>query len=201
MLMRTFAAAGLLVAISAPAMAAHQVTLSGTTPPAGYTVFEDFEGFAEGAPLGPNAVVSSDSQAGVSARPDGSTGNYATVLGGGTATFILPNPASAFGFLLGSLDTYNSLTINFADGGSVTYSGDAITEGQGSSGFLTLDYSALGRQVTSATFSSTQNSFEFDNLAFAGAVPEPSTWAMLILGFGVVGGAMRRRQKATIAFA
>lgn len=26
-----------------------------------------------------------------------------------------------------------------------------------------------------------------------GAVPEPSTWAMLIIGFGLVGGAMRRR--------
>ena len=31
------------------------------------------------------------------------------------------------------------------------------------------------------------------------AVPEPSTWAMLIGGFGVVGGAMRRRQKAALA--
>lgn len=31
------------------------------------------------------------------------------------------------------------------------------------------------------------------------AVPEPSTWALLILGFGLVGGAMRRR--STLAFA
>ncbi|WP_375289324.1 PEPxxWA-CTERM sorting domain-containing protein [Qipengyuania sp.] len=29
----------------------------------------------------------------------------------------------------------------------------------------------------------------------AGAVPEPATWAMLILGFGVVGGVMRRAAK------
>lgn len=29
-----------------------------------------------------------------------------------------------------------------------------------------------------------------------GAVPEPATWAMLILGMGVVGGAMRRRTQA-----
>lgn len=32
-------------------------------------------------------------------------------------------------------------------------------------------------------------------------VPEPATWAMLILGMGVVGGAMRRRVSAKIAFA
>lgn len=37
----------------------------------------------------------------------------------------------------------------------------------------------------------------------AGAVPEPATWAMMIGGFGMVGGAMRRRQatKASISFA
>lgn len=35
----------------------------------------------------------------------------------------------------------------------------------------------------------------------AAAVPEPATWAMLILGFGVVGGAMRLRSRTKIAFA
>lgn len=37
-----------------------------------------------------------------------------------------------------------------------------------------------------------------------GAVPEPATWAMMLLGFGFVGGAVRtakRRQKVTIAYA
>lgn len=34
-----------------------------------------------------------------------------------------------------------------------------------------------------------------------GAVPEPATWAMLILGMGVVGGAMRRRTRAKLALA
>lgn len=34
-----------------------------------------------------------------------------------------------------------------------------------------------------------------------GAVPEPSTWALLILGFGLVGGSMRRRATAKLAFA
>lgn len=33
------------------------------------------------------------------------------------------------------------------------------------------------------------------------AVPEPSTWAMLILGFGLTGGAMRRRRQDAVRFA
>jgi hypothetical protein len=33
-------------------------------------------------------------------------------------------------------------------------------------------------------------------LTFA-AVPEPATWALLILGFGLVGGALRRKERQT----
>ena len=32
---------------------------------------------------------------------------------------------------------------------------------------------------------------------FAAAVPEPASWAMMIAGFGVVGGALRRRKTRT----
>ena len=32
-------------------------------------------------------------------------------------------------------------------------------------------------------------------------VPEPATWALMILGFGAVGGAMRRRTRASVRFA
>ena len=37
--------------------------------------------------------------------------------------------------------------------------------------------------------------------AAVGAVPEPASWAMMLVGFGVVGSAMRRRQRATVRFA
>ena len=35
----------------------------------------------------------------------------------------------------------------------------------------------------------------------AGAVPEPSAWALMIAGFGLVGGAMRSRRKAKASYA
>ena len=34
----------------------------------------------------------------------------------------------------------------------------------------------------------------------AGAVPEPSTWAMLLLGFFAVGGAMRSKRRTSVRF-
>lgn len=41
----------------------------------------------------------------------------------------------------------------------------------------------------------------FDVRATGVVVPEPSTWALLILGFGLVGSTMRRRGAAKLAFA
>lgn len=48
--------------------------------------------------------------------------------------------------------------------------------------------------------------FTFDTaqvfgLAGAAAIPEPATWAMLIAGFGMVGGAARRRTRVNVSFA
>jgi len=34
-----------------------------------------------------------------------------------------------------------------------------------------------------------------------GAVPEPASWAMMLGGFGLVGGAMRSRRRQAVSFA
>ncbi len=39
------------------------------------------------------------------------------------------------------------------------------------------------------------------SVAATAAVPEPATWAMMIVGFGAVGGAMRQRKRINVSFA
>jgi hypothetical protein len=40
------------------------------------------------------------------------------------------------------------------------------------------------------------DNFTFDDNIQSNFVPEPATWAMMIAGFGMVGGALRRRRTA-----
>ena len=58
---------------------------------------------------------------------------------------------------------------------------------------------------TSGGFINGSTGFDVDSVGYAnfaliaGVVPEPSTWAMMILGFGAVGGVLRRRSGAAKA--
>lgn len=58
--------------------------------------------------------------------------------------------------------------------------------------FATSFFGGFGGSNTSARV--------YGDLSIDGAVPEPATWALMILGFGAVGYAMRRR-KAVVRFA
>jgi hypothetical protein len=206
----------LLLAIAASTPAAAVTTLSYTAGtgilPADVTVFQNFESFGVGTPgqaIGPNAFVYSDSSSGASARPAfGSTGNFATVLTGGSYTASF-GATSVFSFVLGSLDTYNTLTLQYADGSIQAYQGGQIINDLSfpsgnqisgeTNGVITYRVTS-GPLLTGATFTSSQNSFEFDNLA-SGAVPEPAAWAMMIGGFGLVGAAARRRVNTQVTYA
>lgn len=58
----------------------------------------------------------------------------------------------------------------------------------------------------SVSFAGVANQIVFDDITFGsevvgGAVPEASTWAMMLAGFGIVGGVLRsRRRKAVVSF-
>lgn len=65
----------------------------------------------------------------------------------------------------------------------------------------TATSSSISLRAINSINATSGNDFALDNLTFASAVPEPSTWAMLFLGFGAIGLMMRRRQVRTAAIA
>lgn len=153
--------------------------------------------------------------AGVSAPPplnNGVAGDfYETVQGNGKATLTSLMGLRKFSFYMGSPDSSgnggigfnNQLTFKFyTAGGPITLAGTGIwggpqvQVGNGNQQFGTTVIYDFGTDVVhKVEFSSGGNSFEFDKLAGV-AVPEPSTWAMMIMGFGTAGAMLRRRRAA-----
>ena len=77
------------------------------------------------------------------------------------------------------------------DGGDTTY-------------HLSYTFAPTGASTTirffgNATQAIDDERFGIDNVVVSGAVPEPATWAMMILGFGSAGAALRRRRNVVEA--
>ncbi len=146
---------------------------------------------------------------GISARPPGSTGNFWSIgntpvaqQGPGVVSFSAP--ASYFGFLWGSPDTYNY--VSFYNGSQLlgSYNGSAIkvpANGDQTYARYFNAYAGAGEVITSVVFTSSTNAFETDNHAFVSAIPEPETYAMLLAGLGLLSVHARRRKQKEAALA
>ncbi|WP_308909077.1 PEPxxWA-CTERM sorting domain-containing protein [Pseudokordiimonas caeni] len=55
---------------------------------------------------------------------------------------------------------------------------------------------AFAGTAMSVDFSGATNTVGFDNITLGASIPEPATWLMMIMGFGLVGIASRRRTGA-----
>lgn len=146
----------------------------------------------------------SEDVAGVALKPLGATGNF-LALGSPTSpkagTFQINFSAgvNVISFLIGSLDEYNSVFLTFVGGApNEVYRGGQITgnvdtdQGLGQQGRVTYDFGT--QKLASITFSSDRAAFEIDDIV--AAAPEPTAWLMMILGFALIGGALRRRRAA-----
>lgn len=170
---------------------------------AGETLYASFSPGSTGGVSGSGYVIQTGSN-GVGADPAfGDQGDpYLSVTGGGNANFVFAG-LSSLGLDYGSADDYNTFRITYANGDFSLLNGTQIITtppadgNQGSArtnGRLT--FSALGgNAITGLTLTSSGNSLEVDNFGVKNAVPEPSTWAMMLIGFGGVGYSMRRRRK------
>jgi len=85
-----------------------------------------------------------------------------------------------------------SIEVIFADNSNALL--DPVTVASGFYGF-TSDKAI--KSVTIGMRDATSENFALDNVRFGGAaaVPEPASWAMMIAGFGLIGGNMRRQTR------
>ena len=194
---------------SLPAMAGVAVSSVDGAAPYGVPATFQFDGPTSEY----SGTIYTDSVGGVRAQPAGSTGGYGSVGPSNDQSSAILD-LSAFGaissitFLWGSVDTYNTITLlgtgvsfNGGDEGVSPSNGDQVNPN--SNRLVTLTFTGADQwNVTGLEFSSTGNAFEFDNVKVTtAAVPEPASWALMLGGFGAIGGAMRSRRRSAASFA
>src|SRR5207253_2572452 len=83
----------------------------------------------------------------------------------------------------------------------VTGTGSLVYSGGPTAAITLLGPASLGIGQYNLTFSGNapNGGAEAGSVTFRLAVPEPSTWAMMLLGFGGIGFAMRRRRRPALA--
>lgn len=188
-------AAGAMLAAS-PAMAASVVDGSFETP-----VVQSVS-YGVGGPvvLSPGAGFEPNGGAfGYAAAPDGN--QVLHLQGTSTATLslidLVAGQSYAISFLASARPGYNNLPVDVSvDGASLGQISPTVTSFVAYTGFRFVAAGSTGSLTFTgvpADGSDTNTAIDFVTIA---AVPEPATWALMIGGFGLVGGAMRRRTKA-----
>ncbi|MFM9978840.1 MAG: PEPxxWA-CTERM sorting domain-containing protein [Sphingomonadaceae bacterium] len=155
----------------------------------------------------------------ININPQGSGPGIGAI--GSGITFTFDNAVNALGFEVGDWGTCcqpSALFISFDGGAPIqvgvsTVGGDVFFNNRAEVFVSALDDSG---DFTSATFWGdgfgeflvAGGTIRYANVGRGtlpptpGAVPEPATWAMMLAGFGLVGGAMRARRRSTsVSFA
>lgn len=186
-------------------------TTSATNPYSGPTPTYNFN---TPTPVTGGSIVN-NSVTGQHNRPFGSTGNYLAVgpFDGSPAVLNLASfdRIGSISLLWGSIDAFNTLQLLDA-ANNVIYSVTGLTvrdvnapQPGNVNRVVKFTFTDLATQnaVNAIRFSSSSNAFEIDNVAIQ-AVPEASTWLLMIMGMFGIGFVMRRnpdRKTQRIRFA
>lgn len=137
------------------------------------------------------------------AQPAGNTDVFGYV-----SSAVIPNTATldtpelvSISFYWGSIDTGNRVDVLDSIGNVIfTITGAGLPPSNGNQSASNTNRRVFfsagpGERISGLRLTSTNVAFEFDD--FAANVPEPQSWAMMIVGFGLVGAAARRRTRMT----
>lgn len=150
--------------------------------------FQNATGYPPASMLSGNYTISFGlTSSGIGSNPAGTLTNVASFYTGSLAPaqFTIAGAAYNYDPSLGNLVMH------------VIASGQPlVTNGSGNS-YLAADY--IGSATSRSYLLNNGDSYSGTGAlvtTFGGAVPEPAMWGLMILGFGIVGGAMRRRNVA-----
>ena len=118
---------------------------------------------------------------------------------GGIVSDYYPH-TGAFGYYDGATQAYDSITQTFATTPGASYDASFWAAVSSANNAFYQPLSTNGRDEIAGD-GVDLFAYVADASPMAGAVPEPATWAMMMLGFGLIGGAMRRRRRVTVRYA
>jgi hypothetical protein len=159
-----------------------------------------------------NAIVKS------SPTIDGFSGNYLELKSGSWTYSFGSNVVRSFSFAFNGIGAGNdnnssTITVNFIDtrvnplgvAGNVVFGSTIDASPLGllpllgaPTGRAYIDSQSAGVRFTSIRFLAPDNPSQINIDSIAAAAPEPATWGMLILGFGMAGLGLRRGAKAHV---
>ncbi|WP_066721003.1 PEPxxWA-CTERM sorting domain-containing protein [Sphingomonas pituitosa] len=142
-------------------------------------------------------VVCADSAAAVCSF-DGSAGGWSNIKVDKKTTV-----AQAFSLLLNAPGTLSvTITSNYLDLVSLSFGGVTLT---GITKGLTYQFAVIPSntpQLLTVSMKNTKNAaYGYSSQLDFAAVPEPAAWGLMIGGFAMAGGALRRRRLARVAIA
>ena len=118
--------------------------------------------------------------------------------GNSTAQYVFRGGSNGKAFLsqndgLSEVGDYSAVASIDSSG---SYSNEAKTGGNGyTDGYFHLRF-ALNGTTTYGYAAISAEGYRLDSITYEAPVPEPTTWALMILGFGATGAALRRRRQS-----
>lgn len=122
--------------------------------------------------------------------------------GGPTTTFSFAGGARGVGAIFdlspGGFGQALSFTLNLSGGGTELVPSEISTNVGTFFGFISTNRfnSVL---ITAGSNPGVAETYNLDNLQFGAGVPEPGTWMLMVVGFGLVGAGMRKRSPVVAA--